>query len=307
MINFNDTGTFEEWFGMAYHRVSGCYPSAKMPLRFYQDYLKDIENRSLHEIKGILRILLRGGTYESDEYQFEISPQLDRYCKENQGNGLNYCIDSDERFHRMLVGNDAWEGLTWGLVYLPIYPIKVIEIIRTFLISSIQLMPDDMIDGYDQAIEIIQKRFIDVTYPKEIFEAMKPSDFEQIVCKLYEKIGYQTEWTKATRDGGKDVIASRQQAYGDEHIYIECKKYHKSDLTIKEVQAFGYTLLNDKIHKGIIFCTGHIPKPLYEYDKRIEIIDFDKLIELLNSYWGNWNDEIGETIYSDQRLKERSL
>lgn len=58
----------------------------------------------------------------------------------------------------MLIGNDAWEGLTWGLDYLPVYPIKLIEIIQDFFITSIQSMPDDMIDGYYQAIEIIKKK-----------------------------------------------------------------------------------------------------------------------------------------------------
>lgn len=37
---------------------------------------------------------------------------------------------------------------------------------------------------------------------------------------LYNKIGYKTAWTQATRDGGKDIIASKQNVYGNEYISI---------------------------------------------------------------------------------------
>lgn len=138
-------------------------------------------------------------------------------------------------------------------------------------------------------------------YPKEIFEALKPHEFEQLICTLYKKIGYETVWTKATRDGGKDVIASKKNLFGDEYIYIECKKYNKSELGIETVRTFAYTVLNDKVHKGIIFCTGHIPETLYNYAQRIEIINFDKLIELLNSYWGEWFDRVGLEVYNERK------
>lgn len=41
-------------------------------------------------------------------------------------------------------------------------------------------------------------------------------------------------------------------------------------MKIETVRAFAYTVINDKVHKGIIFCTGYVPKTLYEYDQRIE-------------------------------------
>ncbi|WP_034862932.1 restriction endonuclease [Ruminiclostridium cellobioparum] len=301
MINFEEKGDFKEWFMMASNKIGVYYPTAKIPLRFYNDYLANIRVKDVDEVKEMLRILLGGGTFGIDTSMFDYCPELDKYCKENKNCGINYSISSDERYHRMRIGNAAWEGITWGLSFLPVYPIKVIELIQDYFITSIQSMPDDMIDGYYQAIEIIRKRFVDITYPKEIFEALKPYEFERLICLLYNKIGYNTEWTQATRDGGKDIIASKENAYGNEYIYIECKKYSKAELKKETVRAFAYTVLNDKVHKGIIFCTGYVSKTLYEYDQRIEIIDYNKLIELLNSYYGDWLKFVGNEVYNESK------
>lgn len=309
MINFEKDGSFEEWFIKACNNARELYyPTSKIPHRFYDDYLKDIENKNINEIKEILRILLRGGTSGIDNIVFQRCPELDRYCKQNPNGLLNYSMSSDERYHRMIIGSAAWEGLTWGLDFLPLYPIKLVELIEDYLISSIQSMPDDMIDGYYQAIEIIKKRFIDRTYHKEVFEALKSYEFEKLICTLFNKIGYKTEWTQATRDGGKDIIAFKENAYGREYIYVECKKYSKAELKIETVRSFAYTVLNDKVHKGIIFCTGHVPKTLYKYDQRIEIINYDKLIELLNSYYGDWLNVIRiDALHESKKKLDRRI
>lgn len=306
MRNFEESGTFEEWFDIVDKKRGLCYPSARIPFRFYDIFLENIGEMNLKEVKKILRVLLRGTTLGIDKYMFDICPELAKYYEENETSDFYYCIDSDERYHRMLIGDNAWEGLTWGLDFLPVYPIKLIGLIEDCLIASFHSLPDDIIDGYYQAIDIIKKRFIDIKYPKEIFEALKPHEFEQLISMLYNKIGYKTAWTQATRDGGKDIIASKQNVYGNEYTYIECKKYKKTELKIETVRAFAYTVINDKVHKGIIFCTGYVPKTLYEYDQRIEIIDYDKLIELLNSYWGDWISSIGAKIYNYQRENLKS-
>lgn len=301
MINFEEKGDFKEWFMVASNKLGMYYPTSKIPIRFYDAYLENIGEKDINEVKQMLRILLGGGTFGIDTSMFNYYPELDKYCKENKNSGINYSISSDERYHRMFVGNAAWEGITWGLIFLPVYPIKVIELIQDYFITSIQSMPDDMIEGYYQAIDIIRKRFVDIKYPKEIFDALKPHEFERLICALYNKIGYSTEWTQATRDGGKDIVAFKENSYGNEYIYIECKKYSKSELKIETVRAFAYTVLNDKVHKGIIFCTGYVPKSLYEYDQRIEIIDYNKLIELLNSYYGDWLNFVGNEGYNESK------
>lgn len=112
---------------------------------------------NLKEVKKILRVLLRGITLGIDKYMFDICPELAKYYKENEASDFYYCINSDERYHRMLIGDNAWEGLTWGVDFLPVYPIKLIGLIEDCLIVSFHYLPDDIIDGYYQAIDIIKK------------------------------------------------------------------------------------------------------------------------------------------------------
>lgn len=49
--------------------------------------------------------------------------KVKEFCTENKDFGLNYSINFDERFHSIIKVNNAWEGMTCGLDYLPDYPI----------------------------------------------------------------------------------------------------------------------------------------------------------------------------------------
>ena len=55
---------------------------------------------------------------------------------------------------------------------------------------------------------------------------------------------YETVRTKATHDSGKDISKSKKNVYGEEYVYIECKKSVGT--------AFAYIVLNEKVHRGAI-------------------------------------------------------
>lgn len=284
------------WLSEAEFNVKTIYPIFRIPNRFFKEYITNISELPIFEIKRVLRILLRGGTSGHDDFSFTIAPQLDEECKSNKERVLNYSIEIDERYQRMIYGNPAWEGLAWSVSLLPIFPLKVLNLIRDYIYAGGQFMCDDMLIGLGQASEIVEKRFIITKYPKELLTELKPVEFEYIINRLFQKMGYCTEWTKATRDGGKDIIATKKRSLGVEHIYIECKKYDKSELKNEMVKAFAYTVLNDQVTKGIIFCTGYVPKTLYNLDQRIKIFNYDELNKLLNSYWGDWVNSIEKEL-----------
>ena len=58
----------------------------------------------------------------------------------------------------------------------------------------------------------------------EILQEITPRQFEELVCELFERKGYNVQLTKQTRDGGKDLIVLNNSVLGDLVIYAECKK-----------------------------------------------------------------------------------
>ena len=56
-------------------------------------------------------------------------------------------------------------------------------------------------------------------------EAMTPSEFEELVGHLYERMGFDVDLTQHSRDGGVDVYARRENEAGVEEIAVQCKHY----------------------------------------------------------------------------------
>lgn len=52
-----------------------------------------------------------------------------------------------------------------------------------------------------------------------------PREFEELVADLYARMGFRTELTPQSRDGGVDVIARRRSDVGEDHLIIQCKHY----------------------------------------------------------------------------------
>lgn len=64
---------------------------------------------------------------------------------------------------------------------------------------------------------------------------MRPAEFEEYIAELFRRLGYKTQATGGSRDGGIDVIAEKD---GVKH-YIQCKKYFaKHQVGSPEVREF---------------------------------------------------------------------
>jgi restriction system protein len=54
-----------------------------------------------------------------------------------------------------------------------------------------------------------------------------PRKFEELLADLLKDMGWDVELTKATRDGGKDILASQQTAVGRILCLVEAKRYRE--------------------------------------------------------------------------------
>lgn len=108
-------------------------------------------------------------------------------------------------------------------------------------------------------------------------------NFEEIVEKVFIKLGYKTELTQKTRDGGRDIIATYNKSGIKFVTIIECKKYNKKNKVGIRIVRELYGVLNDQeSNKGIIVTTSSFTKDAKMFAEKhnnlIDLVDYNKLL-----------------------------
>lgn len=110
-------------------------------------------------------------------------------------------------------------------------------------------------------------------------------EFENVCQVLVEKMGFTTQTTKASGDGGIDLIAYNHQPLLSGKYIIQCKRYAGSvgEPIIRDLYG---VIMSERANKGILMTTGHFTKSAISFaeGKPIELIDGVKLKELLTQY-----------------------
>lgn len=115
---------------------------------------------------------------------------------------------------------------------------------------------------------------------------MSDRDFEFEIGKVYSRLGYQTQVTKRSGDGGVDVIATKDK----ETIFIQCKHYSaKTHLGAPELQAFWGCCSGNGISKGVMVCTSSLTKDARSFANKLkgklEIVGMKELLELDKAFF----------------------
>lgn len=110
-------------------------------------------------------------------------------------------------------------------------------------------------------------------------------DFEGVCQQLVEKMGFQTETTKASGDGGIDLIARNYQPLLSGKYIIQCKRYSGSvgEPIIRDLYG---VVMSERANKGILMTTGYFTRSAVAFaeGKPIELIDGEQLKALLLQY-----------------------
>lgn len=300
--NYN---SLEEWIELRKRNEEFVYPQFFVPFR---EWMKDIEQKSDMEIKELLRILLQPytlGVDTVDTYEFYKEYVQDKVNKEKNLQTYELCMNQlkyNERIYRIKNKQEAWEGLTWVLPLLNINPMKALKALGMYFDAECIYMPDDRIYGISDAMDIIEEKYIKSASDKNAYIfSLTSREFEILIAILYEALGYKVNLTKATRDGGKDIIAEINENERKEKVFVECKLYKTCELKKETVRALGYTMLSEEATRAVIFTSGYDTKALKEMDTRIQIFDMEEMILLLNA-------NLGERWYADfERLKSNFM
>lgn len=118
----------------------------------------------------------------------------------------------------------------------------------------------------------------------EILQEITPRQFEELVCELFERKGYNVQLTKQTRDGGKDLIVLNNSVLGDLVIYAECKKKApKHPVNVGLVRQLYGTVEADRVTAGIMVTNSYFSKDARRFQQtiksRMNLMDYSELMK----------------------------
>lgn len=123
----------------------------------------------------------------------------------------------------------------------------------------------------------------------ESFYQLTDDDFEVVMAEIYSKLGYDVTRTKATRDGGKNLIIRIPEVLGDFIYYVECKKNNpKRPIGVGIIRNLVGTINTDRVNGGILATTSFFTRDAYKFisdnkwNCQIKTHDYNVIRSLLN-------------------------
>jgi HJR/Mrr/RecB family endonuclease len=112
--------------------------------------------------------------------------------------------------------------------------------------------------------------------------------FEELIANILKDFGFETELTKVSRDGGRDIYAYIRNALTSFLMFVECKKWQANKVGIDVVQRVYGAAKAGGANKAMIVTTSLFTRPAQAEQQRIstklELKDYTDLKIWLSRY-----------------------
>jgi len=135
-------------------------------------------------------------------------------------------------------------------------------------------------------------------------QALDPVDFEDLVKVLLNRMGFNATTTKASGDGGIDLIAVNEKPIIGGKYIIQCKRYaignNVGEAIIRELYGVMHA---ENANKGILITTSDFSKQAINFsqDKAIELLNGYSLLSLLKQYFEEFSDNASSVELDDDQ------
>ena len=203
--------------------------------------------------------------------------------------------------------------MTWLIDLAFHHPAQAFEVAHSFLSVHFWVLNDQVIDGIFDFMATVRCHFrLESSDDADalLIRSLSPRDLEYLVAALWGRIGYVTEITKATRDGGKDVIAKRDAPGQQEVVLIECRQWSKK-ISVKAIREMIGVMQDERANKGVVVAPGGFSQgtgSATEYAARlrtVELVDGARLATIMTERFGpRWPIEIDRHIQAGRRISD---
>ena len=138
---------------------------------------------------------------------------------------------------------------------------------------------------YDAAFDEYEKAEAILEYNRNRIKNMSHREFEFFVADIFENLGFSVKITKATRDGGKDIIATKSDPI-PYTLIVECKHWgedHKVDVSV--VRSVYGVQVATHANQSVIVTSSKFTKDAREFAEEQKTLmtlwDIDDLLNLV--------------------------
>lgn len=158
---------------------------------------------------------------------------------------------------------------------------KVVQLLRK---AHVHIEPNDLEKAKIARLKKEKEVFLRGAKIQEIvnFFSEKPTDFEKFCANLFQKMGYTSELTPPTNDGGYDILLIKE----NQKTIVECKCYQpKFKVGRPAVQKLVGANQITAADKMIFITTSDFSPGALAYAKEtgVDLINGLKLVELLKA------------------------
>ena len=140
-------------------------------------------------------------------------------------------------------------------------------------------------DYYDDAYDEYEKAQLLLEYNRRQIENMSHREFEYFVAEIFKKLGFSVKVTKATRDGGADIIATKSIPF-PYTLLVECKHWrpeHKVDVSVVR-SVYGVQVAN-QANQSVIVTSSQFTRDARKFAEErkslMALWDIDDLLKLM--------------------------
>ena len=148
---------------------------------------------------------------------------------------------------------------------------------------------DDVFDVDQYAIDAtgIHGLISRLSEDRDLIYRVSPREFEEIVAQVLQDDGFDTLLTQPTRDGGRDIIATKTGINGKPVVfYVECKRYARTNkVSVDLVRALYGVQTADKVNKACLVTSSFFTRDAVAFAEdqnvMIDLVDGDALHNMI--------------------------
>ncbi len=123
------------------------------------------------------------------------------------------------------------------------------------------------------------------TWTIERLLGLDPYEFEELLGRLFIKMGYTSEVTQKSRDMGVDILISIEN-FGLSHTWIVQAKRYSEPVGVKEIREYSSLRYRDNVDGVIIATTSGFTKEAQKeaLEHNVKLLDGPLLVKMLSHY-----------------------
>lgn len=193
------------------------------------------------------------------------------------------CLECGNRIEIAIVGNEYPVG-AYDFDDAKIYGAEFMDVPSMGMVYY-----QDEFDIEQRAVELtgIRRLIVRISEDRELMYKVSSREFEQIVEQVLQDDGFETRLTQPTRDGGRDIIATKAGINGRPVVfYVECKRYARTNkVSVELVRALYGVQTADRINKACLVTSSHFTSDAINFAQSqnvmIDLVDGDALHNMI--------------------------